>query len=323
MSISGLNELSQGLDEGLRFSSLNEALKTISNSAVSDSGECSSRDLHGGCINRALILSHSSLPPLVYKYQSRAEPSLFRSEALGLLALKAAAREAGCSSLRIPEVYGVMDTGILIAYIEPGRPSPEQTLEFGAELATLHSLDLYSLFSGSHSQEGGYGFFRDNYIGLSPQSNGAEADWVDFFRTRRLGSQLELAGRAGYADAALEKRMKQLMNRLGDFLPRRPKASMLHGDLWSGNYLFSSRGEGVLIDPAVYAGHNEADLAMTELFGGFPSSFYRGYREVLPVDREYHTRRDLYNLYHMLNHLNLFGGGYRSSVLGILSSLGF
>lgn len=322
MSTFRLEDVSEGLDPRLQFTSLAEALTQLSNDAISDPGECRSRDLHGGCINRAVVLSHESLPPVVYKYQSRADSSLFRAEALGLQALKACAAEAGCSSLIVPEVYGVMDTGILISYIESGRPGSDQAWEFGAQLATLQSLELYSRLSKTPGK-GGYGFFQDNYIGLSPQSNGVEADWVEFFRVHRLEYQLELALRGGYADSSLERRVKQLTARLGDFLPQHPRASMLHGDLWSGNYLFSSRGEGVLIDPAAYAGHNEADLAMTELFGGFPSAFYRGYRNVLPVEKEYETRRDIYNLYHMLNHLNLFGGGYRSSVHGILSRLGF
>ncbi len=157
-----------------------------------------------------------------------------------------------------------------------------------------------------------YGWARDNYIGLGRQANGWCDDWARFWRDRRIGPQLELARRNGFAlgDVPVEALLQG----------HRPPPSLLHGDLWSGNAGFSG-GEAVLFDPAVYYGDRECDLAMTELFGGFPAAFYSSYKKEFPLEAGYERRRLLYNLYHLLNHLNLFGGGYLrqvESTLGLL-----
>lgn len=155
-----------------------------------------------------------------------------------------------------------------------------------------------------------FGFLQDNFIGTTPQPNGWKDNWVDFWREQRLGFQLQLAARNGHGG-----RLKTLGEKLLDVLPvffagYEPQPSLLHGDLWGGNHAFLADGTPVIFDPAPYYGDRECDLAMMELFGGYPADSYAAYRAVYPLDAGYATRRDLYNLYHILNHANLFGDGY-------------
>jgi protein-ribulosamine 3-kinase len=157
-----------------------------------------------------------------------------------------------------------------------------------------------------------FGWHRDNYIGLAPQRNGWCDDWTEFWLTRRIEPQIVLARDKGF-DVAVPS-LKLIEN-------HKPRPSLLHGDLWSGNAGFTA-DEPVMFDPAVYYGDREADLAMTELFGGFPSEFYRTYNEAFPLPDGYEKRKHLYNLYHLLNHLNLFGGGYLGQVKATLRFLG-
>jgi fructosamine-3-kinase len=146
------------------------------------------------------------------------------------------------------------------------------------------------------------------------------SDWVEFWRERRLGYQLHLAARQGFG-GRLQKQGEQLMCRLPVLLDHAPAPSLLHGDLWGGNIAYDATGKAILFDPAVYYGDREADLAMTELFGGFGSGFYAAYREAWPLDAGYTTRKTLYNLYHILNHLNMFGGGYLSQAGSMVDRL--
>jgi fructosamine-3-kinase len=192
-----------------------------------------------------------------------------------------------------------------------------RVLEHGADFVLLESLELRRdgdwgelgrLLARLHRETGSrFGWHRDNHIGRSPQANGWMDDWNEFWWTRRLEPQLRRAG----LDANF------LRNALRD---HRPVPSLLHGDLWSGNAGFTDEGP-VLFDPAVYYGDREADLAMTELFGGFAPGFYAAYERELPLDEGYAWRKHLYNLYHLLNHLNLFGGGYRAQVEATLGLL--
>jgi fructosamine-3-kinase len=166
----------------------------------------------------------------------------------------------------------------------------------GRGLAALHA---------NHAER--FGWHRDNTIGSTPQPNAWSDSWLEFWRDRRLAQQLELAHRNGHALArgdALLAGLHQLLD------GHEPRPSLLHGDLWGGNAGFTDGGEPVVYDPACYCGDREADLAMTELFGGFRPAFHAAYREAAPLAPGYPLRRDLYNLYHVLNHLNLFGGGY-------------
>ncbi len=181
-----------------------------------------------------------------------------------------------------------------------GRVSNGGAEAFGAGLAAMHRCTSEK-----------FGWKRDNTIGATPQINKYTSGWVQFWREHRLGYQLQLARVNGHT-GKLQVLGEKLMAKLDSFFPGPdPAASLLHGDLWSGNYSFDSAGQPVLFDPAVYYGDRETDIAMTELFGGFPAVFYAAYRESYPLDPGYDIRKTLYNLYHILNHLNLFGGGYR------------
>jgi len=169
-------------------------------------------------------------------------------------------------------------------------------------------LDLASMHRSVHNQ---YGWYRDNTIGSTPQINSRENDWISFYRDNRLGYQYRLAAKRGCGK--LLTRGELLMSNLDAFFENyTPLASLLHGDLWSGNYAIDDEGTPVIFDPATYYGDRESDIAMTELFGGFPQGFYSAYNDSYPLDKGYSTRKTLYNLYHVLNHFNLFGGGYLS-----------
>ena len=166
-----------------------------------------------------------------------------------------------------------------------------------------------------------FGWYRDNTIGSTEQKNRHEADWVIFWGEYRLRFQLDLAVARGAGSRSMDRGYR-LIECLADFMGgHEPEPSLLHGDLWSGNYAFTRAGEPTIFDPAVYYGDREAELAMTELFGGFSRDFYAAYRQAWPLDAGYSTRKKLYNLYHVLNHFNLFGGGYLSQAQGMIDAL--
>ncbi|HEY5601684.1 MAG TPA: fructosamine kinase family protein, partial [Gammaproteobacteria bacterium] len=185
--------------------------------------------------------------------------------------------------------------------IQSGGGGSTTSLEqLGIDLAGLHRV--------TRDQ---FGWQRDNTIGSTPQINTPSSDWIGFYRDHRLGFQYQLAAKQGYGH--LLRRGELLMSRLELFFTGyQPQASLLHGDLWSGNYAIDDKGRPVIFDPAVYYGDREADIAMTELFGGFSPRFYSAYNAAYPLDSGYRIRKNLYNLYHILNHLNLFGEGYLS-----------
>lgn len=261
----------------------------------------------GGCINQTSLLVLDNGKRVFLKENSTAYPALFRTEAEGLAAL------ASDDGPRVPQPYGYGEAGgrqfMVLEYIPEGRRKSDFWEDFGRRLARLHQTKRNKRF----------GFEGDNYIGATPQENGWEESWPEFFGRRRLAVQLELARKNGYGDQRWCRGLEQIIERLDQILPRPDQASLLHGDLWGGNFMVGSDGSAVLIDPAVSYGHREADLAMTELFGGFRPPFYASYNEVFPLDPGYEKRRDLYNLYHLLNHLNLFGGSYASSVASIVA----
>ncbi len=199
---------------------------------------------------------------------------------------------------------------LLMDYLPLGHGGDER--DRGRALALMHH---------QLSENGRFGWFEDNYIGHTLQPNDWSADWVAFYSEKRLGHQLAL-GRAAGLPASVHERGLALIEALPAFFADyTPKPSLLHGDLWGGNSAFTEDGEPVIYDPASYYGDHEADLAMTELFGGFGGDFYAAYREVFPVDAGYAVRRDLYNLYHILNHFNLFGGGYGTSAARMIDRL--
>lgn len=260
----------------------------------------------GGDINRAECLRLSDGSALFLKSNARANERFFAAEALGLTAI------AATGAIGTPTVLGRGVDGerafLLMELVRSGRRAADYWERFGRELAALHRADTAALVPG-----GRFGFLEDNFIGATPQRNTPADSWVDFFRTRRLEPQIQLASR--WFDRPSSRSLLRLLDHLDERLPEPSQPALLHGDLWSGNFLTGADGRAWLIDPAAYVGHPEADLAMTELFGGFSAPFYRAYQEAAALEPGYPERRDLYNLYHLLNHLNLFGGGYLSSVL--------
>jgi protein-ribulosamine 3-kinase len=250
--------------------------------------------LSGGCINEAWCLIGDKRRFFVKLNSRNRQTAMFSAEFAGLLALYES------RAIRVPKplCYGATDDAsyLVTEYLQLTTRVDQCVL--GRQLAELH-----------RHCSADYGWERDNTLGTTPQPNTQTSDWSVFWREHRLGHQLRLAAQNGYG-GALQKKGEQLLSELDRFLSHRPRASLLHGDLWSGNALGLSDGTPVIFDPAVYYGDRECDLAMTELFGGFDRDFYAAYRDQWPLDEGYSLRRDLYNLYHVLNHLNLFGGGY-------------
>lgn len=231
--------------------------------------------------------------------------STFAAEAEGLRALRA----AGVSAPE-PLAHGVRGDRAFIEMERLRLGGPADWPAMARMLAALH-----------RNTGGRFGWPSDNYIGLGVQENGEYDDWIVFWRERRLAAQLRLAQDNGYG-GALSGNLERLMADLPAFFAgHNPPPSLLHGDLWRGNAGFLEDGSPVFFDPAVYRGDREADLAMTELFGGFPPAFYAAYREAWPLANGYEGRTDLYNLYHLLNHLNLFGTGYLGQVQAALGRL--
>ena len=264
------------------------------------------RGVGGGSINRTGTIELSNGVTLFLKENSRDHKDLFKAEAAGLEALRAA------EGPRVPEPVALFEDGrnqyLLMEAIPQGRKSGDFFFRFGRELARLHETNKTEAF----------GFSMDNHIGSTPQKNPWTGSWVEFYGEHRLRFQIGLARRKGLADGSMEKGVERIIEKLDSLLPEPEHPALLHGDLWGGNYMVDEQGEPVLIDPAVYYGHREADLAMTELFGGFRPEFYRAYDEAYPLQPGYKGRVDLYNLYHLLNHLNLFGGGYAGSCRSII-----
>lgn len=233
---------------------------------------------------------------------------ILEAEADGLHRL----REA--QALRVPRVLAqgpAEDVAFLaLEWLEMRSPDAASDARMGEALARLHRV-----------QGAAYGLERDNAIGTTPQANGVLADWPEFWRARRLGAQLALAERNGHG-SRLQERGQRLLDHVADFFgDYRPVASLLHGDLWAGNRAALVDGAPVIFDPAAYYGDREADLAMTRLFGRFGADFYAAYVAIWPMHAGAATRRDLYNLYHVLNHLNLFGVGYRPQAEAMIDGL--
>lgn len=263
------------------------------------------RDLPGGDINRAALISDGNTDWFL-KHHANAPDGMFAAEALALSEISG----QGCIRVPSPIAYGSDgDTAwLVLEYLELTSDGPASLL--GEQLAALHSV--------THQQ---HGWSRDNYIGSTPQYNTACENWAEFWRDYRLKPQFEVARAAGHGDRLSDRgdRLLENMDQLMD--GHQPAASLLHGDLWAGNKAFTTDGQPVIFDPASYYGDRETDIAMTELFGGFTADFYAAYQAHSPLADGYRLRRDLYNLYHMLNHLNLFGGGYLSRCENMIDSL--
>lgn len=265
-----------------------------------------SRFVSGGSINIAYELQTAAGKYFLKVNHKALYPGMFAAEAKGLVLL------TQTNTVKVPVIVLRGDAGnesfLLLEWVDAKRGSVQATQALGKQLARMHS-----------NTAAEFGLDHDNYIGSLPQSNRKHAKWSDFFIQERLQPMVNLAldkRLLEYADAG---NFEKLYNKLPELFNEEAPA-LLHGDLWSGNYLTTPADEPYLIDPAVYYGHREVDLAMTQLFGGFSHEFYIDYNEAFPLAEGWQQRTDLWNLYPLLVHLNLFGAGYLSRVRDALNS---
>jgi len=270
-------------------------------------GKCNHTSVSGGGINDAYHLGSNSQSYFV-KLNTTEREFMFEAEAQGLSELAA----TGC--IRIPNVTCFGQTSqnsyLVLEYIpcQPFNTTSSRLL--GEQLAQMHQL-----------KQPFFGWHCDNTIGSTPQYNPREHDWLTFWQQHRLQQQLTFAKQNGYSQQLQDKGDK-LSERLANlFDGYQPKPALLHGDLWGGNAAVSPDGNPIIYDPACYYGDRETDIAMTELFGGFSQEFYAAYQATFPLDTGYQIRKNLYNLYHILNHVNLFGGSYLSQASNMLDQL--
>lgn len=262
-----------------------------------------SESLSGGCIHHARKVE-TNQGSFFLKYNSREQAHNLEVEAKGLAHLNEV------NALPVPQVKAQGTVGsmafLLMEYIPPTARGPRFWEDFGEGLARLHL----------NSQET-FGLDYDNYIGSLPQSNRNHTDWYTFFVQERIRPLLKMAIDRNHLRRATEARFESLFENLNDFFPVEPPA-LLHGDLWNGNFVVGPEGGVVLIDPSVYYGHREMELAFMHLFDSHPRTLYEAYDSVYPLEKGWQSRRDLYNLYPLLVHVNLFGGGYISAVMKLL-----
>ena len=316
------------------FTSVSEAIQSIfgQNRSVSQK-----RYATGGDINEARVLTLDDGTTLFMKSNSAASLASFMAEAAGLEEIRST------GAIGVPDVLGAgTDAGIsflLLSYIGSSGRIRHYWETFAAELAAMHGAAIHGAGTHGVAAQGAakrgttifgtgevrsskmaktveFGFSEDNWIGAGKQINTPHSKWIPFFRDCRLAPQLHAA--KGYFSAEDLNRAEYILAHLDRFLEEPERPSLVHGDLWSGNMITGNDGKGWLIDPAVYYGHPEVDIAMTELFGGFPRAFYEAYEDTGMLQPGYGDRRDLYNLYQLLNHLNMFGRGYLPEVRRIL-----
>lgn len=281
------------------------------------------RSVGGGCINQAYWLGRGDRAYFV-KVNGAQQGDMFAAEALGLQDLAAAA------AIRVPTPIcwgtGAGASYLVLEWLDlEGRGDRHAWFTFGQQLAQLHQWQPTATAMGDALGGAGparsrprFGWRRDNTIGSAPQPNPWCDGWVEFWTVHRIGFQLRLAQQRGADFPQGDRLLAAIPNLLADHTPR---PSLLHGDLWAGNGAIAIDGTPVIFDPAPYWGDREADLAMTELFGGFPAAFYEGYRAQWPLESGYERRKILYNLYHILNHFNLFGGGYGAQARAMMAQL--
>jgi fructosamine-3-kinase len=263
-----------------------------------------SRPVGGGSINEAFCLESRERNFFIKWNDAAAYPGMFAAEKSGLDLLQSS------RVIKIPEVIATATAGhdsfILMEWIEPGKRIKLFWEDFGKKLARLH-----------RKSEQKFGLENDNYIGSLPQSNRQHSSWIDFFIRERIEPQMKRAVDSGQLAHVQISQLANLYKRLPEIIPEE-KPSLIHGDLWNGNFLVAADGSACLIDPAVYYGHREMDLAMARLFGGFDGEFYRGYEEEYPLEQGFESRFEIHNLYSLLVHVNLFGGGYVQQVRSFL-----
>ena len=257
----------------------------------------------GGCINQGYAVSDGQRTYFV-KLNQASQVSMFEAEALGLQQM------FQTDTIRVPKpiCWGIAGNSgyLVLEWLEIGGGNTESWEQMGRMLAAMH-LTTSSL---------GFGWDMNNTIGSTPQINTWTANWAEFYAKYRLLYQFQLARRRG-GDFPQEK---ELLAAIPELLTHQPQPSLVHGDLWGGN-AGCTVSEPIIFDPATYFGDREVDIAMTELFGSFPAAFYHGYNEVWRLDEGYERRKTLYNLYHILNHFNLFGGGYAAQANRMISQV--
>lgn len=292
-----------------QFVSIDDALSSLFGNGVKIKN--ATRVL-GGDINEAYKLELTDGTHIFMKSNTKKDASFFSAEAAGLAAI------AQTDAIGTPHIFctGVDEkkhgsSFLLLEYIQGGKRISGYWRIFANQLSAMHKADA-SFFIKDKK----YGFLCDNYIGSRKQINTTYNTWIDFFRDCRLEPQVRCA--ADYFEMSDLKKICKLLDHLDNFLVEPMHPSLLHGDLWSGNVIMGNDGKAWLIDPAVSVGHAEAEIAMTELFGGFPQEFYDVYRETGLLLPGYSRRKNLYNLYHLLNHLNIFGRCYLSAVKHIV-----
>lgn len=262
------------------------------------------RTIGGGSINQAYCISDGDRDYFL-KLNRAAQYAMFEAEALGLKEI------ADSQTIRVPRpiCWGTANGScyIVMEYLSLGSSHRDAWYQMGQDLAAMHRV----------TSDRGFGWQRDNTIGDTPQKNPWTADWVTFFVEHRLRYQFQLAHHRGTF-----QRHEALLEAVPSLLTgHTPEPSLVHGDLWSGNAAVTADGTPVILDPATYYGDREVDIAMSELFGRFPQPFYDGYHDAYPLDAGYENRKILYNLYHILNHFNLFGGGYASQAQSVIDRL--
>ena len=282
-----------------------EIARTISQATGQEFAIANTNSVSGGCINQGYKISSDKAEYFV-KLNDASEVEMFIAEAMGLKQMYAT------ETITVPQpiCYGTVDSSsyIVLQWLDLGRGSDRSYREMGRQLAAMHRQGTAEHF----------GWERNNTIGSTPQINTQNDNWADFFAEQRIGYQLKLAKRRGGSFPDTNKVVEAVRDKLTN---RQPEASLVHGDLWSGNAAIASDGSPVILDPATYYGDRETDLAMTELFGGFPAAFYQGYNEAWQLDSGYQQRKSIYNLYHVLNHFNLFGGGYANQAQRIIGQI--
>ena len=275
----------------------NEITTAITQATSQSFAIADTRSVGGGCINQGYKISGEDGRSYFVKLNQADRLEMFVAEAVGLKQMYAT------HTITVPQPICWGTTGnssyIVLDWLNLGGGNSHSWTEMGRQLAAMHRKGTSDRFGGE----------RNNTIGSTPQINTWTDNWADFFAEHRIGYQLKLAKRRGGSFTDTNRVISAIKERLAD---RQPQPSLVHGDLWSGNAAIATDGSPVILDPAAYYGDRETDIAMTELFGGFGNAFYQGYNQEWQLDSGYKQRKNIYNLYHILNHFNLFGGGYGS-----------
>jgi fructosamine-3-kinase len=266
------------------------------------------RSIGGGSINQAYQITDGSQTYFA-KLNQASRIAMFETEAFALRQM------ADSHTIRVPQpiCHGIAEGSsyLVLEWLDLGSGNAQSWEKMGRNLAVMHQV------TGEQGDRS-FGWHHDNVIGATPQQNPWTENWAEFFTQHRLGYQFQIAQRRGGHFPQQQKLLAIVSEILAG---HQPLPSLVHGDLWSGNAAVTTAGEPVILDPAAYYGDREVDLAMTELFGGFPAAFYSGYGEVFAIDPGYAQRKILYNLYHILNHFNLFGGSYESQANRMIAAL--